>query len=96
MRSVTVPDELLAAAGLTEEQMAVELALEMYRREKLSMGQAVHLARMDYVSFWRLMASRDMYIHYDVEDLEQDLATVRYLEQRLQSEESTQVSDSAT
>lgn len=96
MRSVTVPGELLAAAGLSEEQMAVELALELYRREKVSMGYAVDLARTDYVSFWRLMASRDIHIHYDVEDLEQDLATVRYIEQRQRAEQPVQVSDSRT
>jgi predicted HTH domain antitoxin len=96
MRSVTIPDELLAASGLTEAQMAAELALELYRREKVSMGYAVDLARTDYVSFWRLMASRDMYIHYDVEDLEQDLAMVRSFEQRLQPEQAAQVSDSTT
>lgn len=80
MRSVTVPDDLLSAAGLTEEEMAAEVALEMYRREKLTMGQAVRLAGMDYVGFWQLMATRDIYMHYDLEDLAHDLATVQALE----------------
>lgn len=79
MAEVTVPDELLTAAGLTEREMAAEVALELYRREKLTMGQAVRLAGMDRISFWGLMASRDIYMHYDVEDLEQDIATLRKL-----------------
>lgn len=79
MAEVTVPDDLLAAAGLTEREMAAEVALELYRREKLTMGQAKRLAGVDLVSFWQLMATRDIYIHYDVEDLEQDIATLRAL-----------------
>jgi predicted HTH domain antitoxin len=79
MAGISIPDELLAAAGLTEDEMAAEVALEMYGREKLTMGQAARLAGVDLVSFWRLMAARDVYIHYDVEDLEQDIATLRKL-----------------
>lgn len=79
MAGVSIPDELLAAAGLTEDQMAAEVALELYGREKLTMGQAARLAGVDLVSFWRLMAARDLYIHYDVEELEQDIATLRSL-----------------
>lgn len=79
MTGVTIPDALLSASGLTEAQMAVEVALELYRREKLTMGQAVRLAGTDHVSFWHLMATRDIYMHYDVEDLEQDIATLRSL-----------------
>jgi predicted HTH domain antitoxin len=80
MATVTVPDELLDAAGLTEREMAAEVALELYRREKLTMGQAARLAGVHLTEFWKLMATRDIYIHYDVEDLEQDIATLRKLE----------------
>jgi predicted HTH domain antitoxin len=89
MPSVTVPDDLLASAGLTDEEMAVEVALEMYRREKLTMGQAVRLAGVDHISFWHLMATRDIYMHYDVEDLEQDIATLRSLGRLCEQRSST-------
>lgn len=68
MASVTVPDELLASAGLTEQEIAAELALELYRREKLTMGQAVRLAGVHLTDFWKLMATRDIYMHFDEED----------------------------
>jgi predicted HTH domain antitoxin len=51
--SVTIPDELLEIAGLTEEEVRAEFALEMYRREKLSMGRAVELVGRGHVAFWR-------------------------------------------
>lgn len=79
MAGVTIPDDLLEIAGLTEEEVRAEFALEMYRREKLSMGRAVELVGKGHVAFWRMMASRDIYMHYDVEDLEQDIATLRSL-----------------
>jgi predicted HTH domain antitoxin len=79
MAGVTIPDAVLSESGLTEERMSVEVALELYRREKLTMGQAMRLAGTDRIGFWGLMASRDIYMHYDVEDLEQDIATLRSL-----------------
>jgi predicted HTH domain antitoxin/predicted RNase H-like HicB family nuclease len=85
MASVTIPDELLASAGLTEQEIAAELALELYRREKLTMGQASRLAGVHLTDFWKLMTTRDIYMHFDEEDLEHDIATLRSLE-RLRSE----------
>jgi predicted HTH domain antitoxin len=79
MAGVTIPDDLLELAGLTEEEVRAEFALEMYRREKLSMGRAVELVGKGHVAFWRMMATRDIYMHYDVEDLEQDIANLRSL-----------------
>lgn len=80
--SLTVPNDLVSATELTAQQLAVELAVELYQREKLSLGRAARLAGMDKWSFNDLLAEREIPMHYGLKELEQDLATARRLAAR--------------
>ena len=75
-----IPREYLVAARMSDEEMRVELATHLYQEKRLSMGRAKQLAGMDLISFQKELAKRNIYIHYTVEDLEQDLATIDKLE----------------
>ena len=77
--SITVPDEILQAARMSEEEFRQEMAVLLFEKDRLTLGQASHFAGMDRLRFQHLLASRDIPIHYDVEDFEQDLATLRDL-----------------
>jgi predicted HTH domain antitoxin len=77
--SVTIPDEILQTARMTEEELRQELAVLLFQKERLTVGQASRLAEMDRLRFQHLLASRGIPMHYDVEDFEQDLATLRSL-----------------
>ena len=79
MTTVTFPNDLLFSTNMTQQEIATELAITLYQREKLTIEQAAALARMDRISFQHLLASRDLYLTLDVEDLEQDIATLRAL-----------------
>lgn len=79
--SVTISDDLMAATPLSSRQMAVELALELYQREKLSLGKAAEMAGMERFDFQVLLGERGLYLTLDVDDLEEDLATLRSLGQ---------------
>jgi predicted HTH domain antitoxin len=58
-----------------------ELALYLFEQGKLSFGKARELAEMTVWEFQQLLGSRGIAIHYDVEDYEEDLATLRELGQ---------------
>lgn len=79
--AVVIPEEALQAAGLTAEEARRELALLLFAQERLTMGQASDLAGLDRLSFQQLLGSRGIPIHYDVEELHEDLATARRLGQ---------------
>lgn len=79
MSTLTIPDELLRSANMTEQEMVVELAIALYQREKVTIEQASRLAGMDRIEFQRELANRDLYLTLDVDDLEQDIATLRAL-----------------
>jgi predicted HTH domain antitoxin len=77
--SITIPDGILQAARMSEDELRQELAILLFQKDKLTLGQASRLAGMDRLRFQHLLASRDIPVHYDVEEFEQDLATLRDL-----------------
>ena len=74
--------ELAARVGLSEPDLLVELAVALYERDKLTLGHAARLAGMDKRAFNRLLAEREIPMHYDLREWEQDLATIRSLASR--------------
>ncbi len=77
--SFVIPDDILQAARMSEEELQRELALLLFQQEKLSLGKAGQLAKMTKLEFQHLLASRAIPVHYDVADFEQDLQTLKDL-----------------
>jgi predicted HTH domain antitoxin len=77
--SVVVPDEILTATRMTDVEMRQEIAIMLFQREKLTLAQASRFASMNRVAFQHLLASRQIPIHYGVEDFEQDIQNLRAL-----------------
>lgn len=72
MTTITIPDEVLFAARMTEEEMAVELAVVMYRHGGVALEGAAEVARMGRRQFAHLLASRDITVdpeHFRAETL---------------------------
>ncbi len=74
---VTIPDEVLAAAHITEPELKQELALTLFQQERLTLGQASVLAGVSQLAFQALMAERQIPIHYGVAEFREDLQTLR-------------------
>jgi predicted HTH domain antitoxin len=57
----------------------VELAVYLFQQGKLSFGKAREMAEMTAWAFQQLLGTRGIPVHYEVEDYEQDLVTLREL-----------------
>jgi len=79
---LSIPDEIVHAAGLSEQELLQELALLLFQQDRLTLGYASRLAGMYQGDFMDLLAQRDIAMHYDVEDLADDLQTLRELERQ--------------
>jgi predicted HTH domain antitoxin len=75
--SIAIPDEILAATRMTEAEMKLEISVMLFQKEKLTLAQASRFAGMNRIAFQHLLASRQIPVHYDVEDFEQDIKTLR-------------------
>ena len=71
--SLVIPDEILKASGWSDDELLLELVLLLFQQEKVSLGKAAELLNMSQISFQHLLASRDIFIHYDVAELQEDL-----------------------
>jgi predicted HTH domain antitoxin len=70
---VTISDEVLAAAHISEPELKQELALALFRQERLTLAQASRLAETTQLAFQALLADRQIPIHYGVEEFREDV-----------------------
>jgi predicted HTH domain antitoxin len=77
--SIEVPREVIHATRMTPEEMKRELAVYLFQQGKLSSGKAREMAGMTVWAFQQLLGSRGIPVHYDLEDYEDDLATLQEL-----------------
>lgn len=78
--SLTIPDDLLAAAQISEGEALQELAIALFQQERLTLGQAARMAKTDIGSFMTLLGSRKISLHYGVKELQEDVQTLRELD----------------
>jgi predicted HTH domain antitoxin len=76
---VEVPEELIRAAKLSGKSASPEitkiLALELFREKIISIGKAAELSGISIQEFMDFAAKRDVPLHYELEDLENDQKT---------------------
>ena len=71
-----VPQDILDSARITLPELKTEMAVALYAQRRLSLGKARELAGLSLWEFRQLLASRCIPPHYDVPDLEEDVATL--------------------
>lgn len=74
--SITIPDEVMKRAGLSEAAFRIELAIMLFEKYLLTFGQASEMAGLSQYDFQQELGKRGLFIHYDVEDLRDDLKTL--------------------
>lgn len=74
---INVPDSLLPRLHLlTEEEIRRAFAVGLFVEEFFTLAQAARLADVDRLSFQRILADHEIPLHYGLDGLEQDLATI--------------------
>lgn len=74
--SIEIPREVVHATKMTPQELRRELALYLFQQGRLSFGKARQMAGMTVWAFQQILGSRGIPVHYDIEDYEDDLATL--------------------
>lgn len=74
-----ISQDILDSARLSIPELKVELAVGLYAQGRLSIGKAHELAEMSLWEFRQLLAARKIATHYDKNELDQDISTLRNL-----------------
>ncbi len=77
--SLDIPTEALSSARMTLEDIRLELAVLLFRLDRLSMGKAAEFAQLPVGTFQCQLAARNLGPHYEVEDALEDAATLATL-----------------
>lgn len=76
---IDIPEDVLDSARLSPAEVKIELAVALYGAGRLSVGKARELAGLSLWQFRHLLASRGIHPHYEEDDLERDIETLRGL-----------------
>lgn len=79
MKSLIIPEQILQSTRMSQEEMKAEIAVMLFQKMKLTLGQASELAGVSQLQFQHLLASRQIPVHYDIDDFEHDLRTLKEL-----------------
>jgi predicted HTH domain antitoxin len=74
---ITIADEVLAAAHMSELELKRELAIALFQQERLTLAQASRLAEMGQLEFQAQLAERRISIHYGVQEFHEDIRGLR-------------------
>lgn len=72
--AVIIPDDVLVATRMTEAELRQAIAVLLFRKEKLTLGRAGRLAGVSRLRFQHLLPGREIPVHYDVAELEEEWA----------------------
>jgi predicted HTH domain antitoxin len=75
--SVIISDEILETTRMSKNELLQEIAVMLFQKDKLTLSQASRMSGISQLQFQHLLASRQIPLHYDVDDFEADLATLR-------------------
>ncbi len=76
---IEVPEGLRVPPSELEKRLRVELALRLYEKGIASLGQSRRIAGIAKWDFLELLAKEGIPLHYDEEELREDLEVVRKL-----------------
>jgi len=77
--SVVIPNDILQATKMTEDEMILEIALMLYDRQKISSGKVRAWTGLTVIEFQHELAKRGLYLNYDVEDFQSDVQTLQLM-----------------
>ena len=77
--SLEILDEIIQSSGMSKEELAQEIAIMLFQKDRLTLAQAAKFAGMNRLQFQHLLASRRIPVHYDVNDFQEDLKTLQDL-----------------
>ncbi|GCL41514.1 MULTISPECIES: UPF0175 family protein [Nostocales] len=75
--TLNLPDNLSKTETFNQSEWLREIAIALFQQQRISLSRASKIAGIDIMNFQKLLADRNICVHYDVEDLEQDVQHLR-------------------
>ena len=77
--AVIISDSVIKKSGHSEAEFRLEISVFLFQKYLLTLGQASDFAGLSQYSFQQELGKRGLFIHYDIEDLHDDIKTLQKL-----------------
>lgn len=75
--TLNLPDSLGQSDTFNQSDWLREIAVALFQQELVTLGTASQIAGMHQMEFRQLIGSRGICIHYDAEEFEEDIQSLR-------------------
>jgi predicted HTH domain antitoxin len=75
--SLVIPNDILQATKMTEDELKLEIAIMLYKQEKISSGKVRAWTGLTVIEFQHELGKRGLCINYDVEEFQSDIQTLQ-------------------
>lgn len=76
MQDLIISGNILEGLKISPAELMIDIAVYLYDKEKLSMGQAKKLAGLTQIEFQKELSKNGVLIKYDIEDFEKDFSNL--------------------
>lgn len=77
--TLQIPENVSNKINLSESELLLELSVQLYQRQILSLRSAAEMAGISWVRFEEILSERDIAMHYDAVDLKKELENLKNL-----------------
>lgn len=74
---LNIPDPLVQNHRFTASDWLREVAISLFQQELITLGTASKIAGIHQIEFQALLSERDICIHYDLADYQEDIDSLR-------------------
>jgi predicted HTH domain antitoxin len=74
---LVIENQILEQADVSESQLLEDIAVMLYQKKRLTLGQAAQLAKLNYAQFQFLLGKNSIPTNYDVSELMEDVETIK-------------------
>jgi predicted HTH domain antitoxin len=67
--TVTIPDDRIGDIRLDQQDALVDIAIDLYKRDEVSLGRAAEIANLSVPAFLGELGRRKIPVNYSVDDL---------------------------
>jgi predicted HTH domain antitoxin len=75
--TLNIPDPLIQNHHFTTSDWLREVAIGLFQQELITLGTASKIAGMHQIEFQALLSDRDICIHYDLADYQEDIESLQ-------------------
>lgn len=76
MSDILIPSSLINSMNMSSERLRVEIAMYLYDKGGMSMGQARKFACLSQLDFQKELKKHNILVKYEQSDLDIDLQTI--------------------